>query len=101
MLSTRSTQKWQTFLRGFLRMGLSVFSIRKTSLNIVKSKILNKEITSNIEGLKFVLSLGCEPKLFVDIVKELIAQNIVKIDGVFNRTSSNIHRASEYHIVLK
>ncbi|MBQ2839615.1 MAG: three-Cys-motif partner protein TcmP [Muribaculaceae bacterium] len=69
--------------------------------NIVKSKILNKEITSNIEGLKFVLSLGCEPKLFVDIVKELIAQNIVKIDGVFNRTSSNIHRASEYHIVLK
>ena len=39
--------------------------------NIVKSKILNKEITSNIEGLKFVLSLGCEPKLFVDIVKFL------------------------------
>lgn len=69
--------------------------------NIVKSKIINKEITSNIEGLKFVLSLGCEPKLFVDIVKELIAQNIVEIDGTFNRTSSNIHRASEYHIVLK
>lgn len=69
--------------------------------NIVKSKILNKEITSNLEGLKFVLSLGCEPKLFVDIVKELMEQNTIKINGAFNRTSSNIHRASEYHIIVK
>ena len=42
-----------------------------------------------------------EPKLFVDIVKELMEQNTIKIDGAFNRTSSNIHRASEYHIIVK
>ena len=34
--------------------------------------ILNGKIKSNIEGLKWVLSHGCEPKLFVDVAKSLV-----------------------------
>lgn len=69
--------------------------------NIVKDKILKKEIISNIEGLKFVLSQGCEPKLFVDVVKDLMNSKQIEIDGTFNRIANNIHKASEYHIVIK
>ena len=69
--------------------------------NIVKDKILKKEIISNIEGLKFVLSQGCEPKLFVDVVKDLMNRKQIEIDGTFNRIASNIHKALEYHIVIK
>lgn len=69
--------------------------------NIVKDKILKKEIISNIEGLKFVLSQGCEPKLFVDVVKDLMNRKQIEIDGTFNRIANNIHKALEYHIVIK
>ena len=62
------------------------FSNKKQNVyNIVKDKILKKEIISNIEGLKFVLSQGCEPKLFVDVVKDLMNRKQIEIDGTFNR----------------
>ena len=78
------------------------FSNKKQNVyNIVKDKILKKEIISNIEGLKFVLSQGCEPKLFVDVVKDLMNRKQIEIDGTFNRIASNIHKALEYHIVIK
>ena len=78
------------------------FSNKKQNVyNIVKDKILKKEIISNIEGLKFVLSQGCEPKLFVDVVKDLMNSKQIEIDGTFNRIANNIHKASEYHIVIK
>lgn len=78
------------------------FSNKKQNVyNIVKDKILKKEIISNIEGLKFVLSQGCEPKLFVDVVKDLMNRKQIEIDGTFNRIANNIHKASEYHIVIK
>ena len=60
--------------------------------------ILNGKIKSNIEGLKWVLSHGCEPKLFVDVAKSLVEKKKVKIQGRFNRQSSNIHRVEEYKI---
>ena len=78
------------------------FSNKKQNVyNIVKDKILKKDIISNIEGLKFVLSQGCEPKLFVDVVKDLMNSKQIEIDGTFNRIANNIHKASEYHIVIK
>ena len=69
--------------------------------NVVKDKILKKEITNNIDGLKFVLSHGCEPKLFVDVVENLINQQEITIEGNFNRTASNIHKAAKYQIISK
>lgn len=69
--------------------------------NIIKDKILNGEIISNIQGLKLVLSYGCEPKLYVEVIKDLIEQQKVEIKGTFNRIANNIHKVDEYHIVLK
>lgn len=60
--------------------------------------ILNCKIKSNTEGLKWVLSRGCEPKLFVDVVRALVVQKKVEIQGNFNKQSSNIHRVEEYKI---
>lgn len=60
--------------------------------------ILNGEKKSNVEGLKWVLSRGCEPKLFVEVISSLLKQKKVTIQGEFNRQSSNIHRVEEYKI---
>lgn len=60
--------------------------------------ILNGEKKSNVEGLKWVLSRGCEPKLFVEVISSLLEKGKVTIQGVFNKQSSNIHRVEEYKI---
>lgn len=62
--------------------------------------ILNGKIKSNIEGLKWVLSHGCEPKLFVDVMNSLVAQKRIAIQGKFNKQSSNIHRVEEYKMEI-
>ena len=62
--------------------------------------ILSGKIKSNVEGLKWVLSHGCEPKLFVEVVSSLVTQKKVAIQGKFNRQSSNIHRVKEYNIEI-
>ncbi len=62
--------------------------------------ILNGRIQSNVNGLKWVLSNGCEPKLFVDVMSSLVTQNKVLIQGKFNKRSSNIHTVEEYKIEL-
>lgn len=73
-----------------------------TKKKIIREKletlILNGNIKSNIEGLKWVLSQGCEPRLFVEVAKSLIEQNKVVIQGKFNKQSSNIHKVQEYKI---
>ena len=62
--------------------------------------ILNGEIKSNVKGLKWVLSRGCEPKLFVDVMKSLVTQKKVQIQGNFNGQSTNIHKVEEYKIEI-
>lgn len=62
--------------------------------------ILNGKIKSNVEGLKWVLSCGCEPKLFVDVAISLVKQKKVAIQGKFNKQSSNIHKVEEYKIEI-
>lgn len=66
----------------------------------IKQLILNKEICSNIEGLRYALLQGCEPKVYVDVIDKLRKYHIVTIDGTFNRTSANIHNAKQYNIVI-
>ncbi len=60
--------------------------------------ILNGKIKSNVDGLKWVLSRGGEPKLFVEVASSLVAQRKIVIKGKFNKQSSNIHRVKEYKI---
>ncbi len=69
-------------------------------LECLRKKILHSEILDNEVGLKYTLKNGCEPKLFVDIVKELLKQGKIQIDGKFNRMSTNIHRVEKYKIVV-
>ncbi len=64
----------------------------------LKQLILNGQIKSNVDGLKWVLAHGCEPKLFVDVASSLVKQKKVAIQGKFNKQSSNIHRVEKYQI---
>ena len=68
--------------------------------NCLESKILQSEITDNVTGLNFTLKSGCDPKLFVDIVKKLLKQGKIQIDGKFNGQSTNIHKVEKYKIVV-
>lgn len=47
-------------------------SIKKDKISKdIENKILSKELTDNISGLKFALKNGCLPKLFTETVKKL------------------------------
>lgn len=74
-------------------------------LQIVKSKIeeaiLNKSITNNRTGLKFALSLGCKPKLFIEVIDDMLQNHKITIEGKFNKQATNIHSVEEYKIVVK
>lgn len=57
----------------------------------IKNEILNGRITNNASGMKFTLKNGCLPKLFVEVVKELIQEDRITIDGEFNSTATKIY----------
>lgn len=56
------------------------------------------QIINNVAGLKFTLSKGCEPKLFVEVIDSLCNEKKIEIIGKFNRQSTNIHKVDEYRI---
>lgn len=64
----------------------------------LEALILNGEIESNVEGLKWVLRCGCEPKLFVETMNSLVEKGKVMVKGKFNQQSSKIHKVDEYKI---
>ncbi|MDE6245885.1 MAG: three-Cys-motif partner protein TcmP [Treponemataceae bacterium] len=81
----------------------SLFYTDETSKKISVKKELNDlilkgEIISNVDGLKFALSKGCEPKLFVEVIDSLYNEKKIEIIGKFNRQSTNIHKVDEYRI---
>ena len=61
--------------------------------------ILSGALTTNLEGLDYALKNGCEPKLFVEVISQLMKDGRVSIQGKFNRQSSNIHRVEAYKIL--
>lgn len=76
-------------------------TIKKVSIQEeLETKILHSEIADNETGLKYALKKGCEPKLFVDVVKKLRTQNKIRIEGKFNSQSTNIHKVDKYEIVV-
>lgn len=69
-------------------------------LDDIRNKILNCEITDNIMGLDYALSCGCEPKLYVQVMDNLIKEKKVHVIGKYNRKSTNILNVSKYKIRL-
>jgi three-Cys-motif partner protein len=61
----------------------------------IKELILSGEITGNKTGLKYALINGCEPKLFTEVVQNLINRKAIEIIGKFNKQSTSIHKIKE------
>lgn len=65
---------------------------RVTIKQELKDKILNGNIKDNISGLKYALHRGCQPKVFVEVMRDLKAQGKVDTIGAFNKSAVNIHK---------
>lgn len=70
-------------------------------LRELKEEILSGIIADNKTGLKSALVKGCEPALYIKAISELIESKKVDVIGKFNKQSTNIHKVSEYTIVVK
>lgn len=71
--------------------------IQKTK-KIIREKVLDGTIKDNQYGLAFALKSGCKPKLFIDVIDELLYAKKIEIIGKYNRTASSIHSAKKYEI---
>ncbi|MBZ4033813.1 three-Cys-motif partner protein TcmP [Flavobacterium sp. 17A] len=59
----------------------------------IYNKICNKEIVSNIEGLKFALKYGIQTKIYLETILSLIDKGKIKITkGTFNKKVTSIHK---------
>jgi three-Cys-motif partner protein len=76
-------------------------TVKKQAVELeIKAKILSKEISDNITGLKYALKRGCLPVLFTNVIKELEKNERITRNGELNYSSTNIHNAKLYNIVL-
>ncbi|OHT43644.1 three-Cys-motif partner protein TcmP [Flavobacterium tructae] len=57
------------------------------------TKILNNEIVSNIQGLKFTLKSGIQTRIYLEIILNLLENDKIEITrGRFNEKVINIHK---------
>ena len=73
---------------------------KQTMETDIKNRILSKEISDNISGMKYALKNGCLPELFTSVVKKLEAEKKIFRTGEPNYSSTNIHNAKQYKISL-
>ncbi|MEW6713328.1 MAG: hypothetical protein AB1403_26140, partial [Candidatus Riflebacteria bacterium] len=66
--------------------------------NELKTMVLQKLITNNIDGLKMAMRKRCRPKVFVELIKELEKQGLIQRFGQVNNRSEKIHDIPEYKI---
>ena len=64
----------------------------------IRNKILSSEIKDNISGFKYTMNVGCEPKLFTNVVKKLEDVNLICRHGELNYRSTSIHKVHRYTI---
>lgn len=88
------------FQKGELFYQSGASSKKQDISNDIRQRILTKEISNNKDGLKYALKCGCEPKVYVDVIEDLIKSKKVSISGQFNRTAMNIHNAKLYNIAV-
>lgn len=63
------------------------------------NKICNKEIVTNIQGLKFALKYGIQTKNYLEIILEFINKDKIKITkGKINKKITSIHRLKDNDI---
>jgi metal-dependent hydrolase (beta-lactamase superfamily II) len=67
----------------------------------IENLILSRKLYDNKSGLKYVLSKGCEPKLFTEVVQKLMNDKKIEIVGKFNKQSTNIHRIKETYQIKR
>lgn len=65
---------------------------------LLKKEILSGKINDNISGLKFVISKGGMPHLYLDVIELLINAKKIFIDGKMNKQITCIHKVEEYKI---
>jgi three-Cys-motif partner protein len=76
-------------------------TVKKQSIELkIKNKILSKEISDNIYGLKYALKNGCQPELFTSVVKKLEKEKKIERTGYLNYISTNIHNVKQYKITV-
>ena len=76
---------------------------KKTMIeNNIRSLILNKQITTNIDGFKYAMKNGCKPELFKKVIKEMEKDKKVELKSCNNLkvsyASTNIHKVDKYTI---
>ena len=71
---------------------------KETIKQEVRQQIINGKITNNKNGMKFVLSLGGQPTLFLEVVSDLKNKHLITIEGKFNQQVTSIHKLDEYNI---
>ena len=67
----------------------------------LREDIMAGNIKSNKVGLKRTLHKGCEPRLFTEVVKELVKEKKIEITAAKGKpsfASTNIHKVNEYKI---
>jgi len=69
--------------------------------NDIKQLILSGEISDNTTGMKYAINKGCEPKLFTEIIKNLVMEKQIECYGDVNYKSSDIHKVKVYYIKRK
>lgn len=62
---------------------------------IIKNVILSGKINNNVDGLKYTLSLGCLPSLFIEVIKSLQSENKIVLSGNISFYKSNIHKIKD------
>lgn len=89
---------YNDFERGtlFYQEGASVK--KNIVIKEIEELILGGKIRDNVTGLKYALSRGCEPRIFVDAISELINNGQIKKPEQFNRAATNIHKVKVYNI---
>lgn len=64
----------------------------------LENLIYERKITNNKQGLTKAIKLGCEPKLFRDIIRKLKRKGKIKItSGDYNEQSTRIHKVKQYN----
>lgn len=71
---------------------------RDATRKLLTDRILSGQITNNIDGLKFTMTKGCQPKLFTEVVKKLEKDKKIERTGELKYSSTNIHKAPKYNI---
>jgi three-Cys-motif partner protein len=67
---------------------------------IIRQNILNENVKENTDGLKLALKYGVEPKLYVNVIEDLIKRKQVQIVGPYNKQATNIHKVKRYQITV-